>query len=1055
MAEIQLLTGPLGTDFTGALLDKVDRTDPFVREVLAVGRDASNAVTAKAASESLPVQVFPIHKLIEELGQKYNMPRPLNPVITQLAVAQVLKEDPSGYRLIGSNARQPDMAAGPLAKALDEVFMAGADINMLQSLGRKDLSSKITEDKFADMALAAKRIEERLERKGFALGSRLYARIADKLIGQAEPVIDDLFIDALPAYDALTIKMIQALASSAKNVTIALPAGAGSEPVYAQAQELIRALNKCPGKKPVTVPLESGNVNPAAQAVFSRKPVKPISSLSLHEAGSLDEEVGLAASHIQQLIETGVSAEDILVTGTNTGEWIDALNTQLEQRGIRSIHFGRKLNIGRVAGYLGAMMDLVQDLADGTMRSDHFLRFISYDFQPFKPETKDTLRKFYTHYGPDVDQALITGEEDNERAVDFVRKKTDEVREALMPLAVYARNPHTITEWTAALLEFFKDISLTEQFHHIYNDFSDKDEAGAESLVDQWSGINRIILMVDDVLGDKTVALAEYMDVLDRLAANSSSHQLGTGSQAVQIDSLAAAGGRRPKHLLVMDASSTVMPPAAPAGFLGHRERQTLSANGIEVSDPSKMADLTRQQLGSAIANAQDSVWIAWKTLTPANEQDYPSELIMPLVESLPASVTTDSLTKEEEDFRRRLMDLESEADPAKFEQKCAELADEYANEPARLERLERAAMWMTRQFGRIDADKKKVAEAFGDGPISVTRIESYATCPLSHFIERVMKAKELNGFEITPADRGSFYHAVLAEVLMEYAKDPQNFDEGTIDAAIEENMPAFLKRVAEQDPASHVQKEALIEDLGSAIAKNIDQLRLGSFMPEATELELKDFSLELPDGRTVELSGIIDRIDTYTDDNGEKYCRIIDYKTGGKKLSREDVEKGLQLQLPLYMKALCEKDAGSHPGGLYYSGVRPQMAQLTDPGEPGKPDSKYKANALSGFTNDAVYGAMDRNLEGEPNYTSPVLGFKTKKDGTLSKVGSSSNVPESELDDLMNTAIDTAAKKCEEMLEGETDASKVIDRSRRCQFCAYRSFCHSALDRNARPVLK
>ena len=53
-----------------------------------------------------------------------------------------------------------------------------------------------------------------------------------------------------------------------------------------------------------------------------------------------------------------------------------------------------------------------------------------------------------------------------------------------------------------------------------------------------------------------------------------------------------------------------------------------------------------------------------------------------------------------------------------------------------------------------------------------------------------------------------------------------------------------------------------------------------------------------------IEISGKIDRVDI-SEVNGEKYGVIIDYKYGKTEFRQEDIEEGVDLQLPIYALAL------------------------------------------------------------------------------------------------------------------------------------------------------
>ena len=77
---------------------------------------------------------------------------------------------------------------------------------------------------------------------------------------------------------------------------------------------------------------------------------------------------------------------------------------------------------------------------------------------------------------------------------------------------------------------------------------------------------------------------------------------------------------------------------------------------------------------------------------------------------------------------------------------------------------------------------------------------------------------------------------------------------------------------------------------------------------------------MELPGGGRYILSGRIDRIDSYTSDSGEKFVRVIDYKSeSGSVFDCADIADGKRLQLPLYIAAIEAAGAAERAVGMYY----------------------------------------------------------------------------------------------------------------------------------------
>ena len=137
-----------------------------------------------------------------------------------------------------------------------------------------------------------------------------------------------------------------------------------------------------------------------------------------------------------------------------------------------------------------------------------------------------------------------------------------------------------------------------------------------------------------------------------------------------------------------------------------------------------------------------------------------------------------------------------------------------------------------------------------------------------------------------------------------------------------------------------------------------------GNYLPTMFEAKIgdriPDLTFSLSEGRTVRLSGTIDRVDLYK--NGDQtYVHVVDYKTGSAKFSLKDVENGKDMQLIFYLYAATKLDpAHSVPAGAYYllidkTGERPTakkdgftIGSADDPEEKGlKKMTRDEINAL------------------------------------------------------------------------------------------------------------
>ena len=245
------------------------------------------------------------------------------------------------------------------------------------------------------------------------------------------------------------------------------------------------------------------------------------------------------------------------------------------------------------------------------------------------------------------------------------------------------------------------------------------------------------------------------------------------------------------------------------------------------------------------------------------------------------------------------------------------------------------------------------------------------------------------------------------------------------------------------------------------------EQIKSGKFMPEYTECkfdskkDVKELSFSYDNGSEMTLKGIIDRVDYYQDGD-DVYVRIIDYKTGGKKLELNDAYNGLQIQLIIYMKAamaMAKKkypDKNIIPAGIFYLGVGDEDIKKEDlksdvfdeNGELSKEykDLKLQNYTLNGLINQSakVLMAMDEVFTQPSQAKSKVINVKMKKDGSPDSNALSRLKSTEQLNDLVECIKNKAKSIGKDMTDGKIaiNPTKVSDSLSACTYCDYKEVC-------------
>ena len=250
---------------------------------------------------------------------------------------------------------------------------------------------------------------------------------------------------------------------------------------------------------------------------------------------------------------------------------------------------------------------------------------------------------------------------------------------------------------------------------------------------------------------------------------------------------------------------------------------------------------------------------------------------------------------------------------------------------------------------GNITLDKVKLDSTIvpEDKSLSLsqTSIDEYLDCPFGYFCKYVMHLGEDDIAEFDARNTGNFIHAILENFFRTI------YESGRTVADLTENERIDLTRASAE---KHLQE--LGDDVINASFKTkikidrlcraalpvvdglCDELSKAKFVPRFFELELDFTEKAVPnpimldtDSGKVMIKGKIDRVDAFEKDN-DIYLRVIDYKTGNKDFSPDDMKNGSNLQMFLYLKSLVEsnkegfrkalgvaEDGRVLPGGLIY----------------------------------------------------------------------------------------------------------------------------------------
>ncbi|MCZ8511472.1 PD-(D/E)XK nuclease family protein [Paenibacillus filicis] len=192
---------------------------------------------------------------------------------------------------------------------------------------------------------------------------------------------------------------------------------------------------------------------------------------------------------------------------------------------------------------------------------------------------------------------------------------------------------------------------------------------------------------------------------------------------------------------------------------------------------------------------------------------------------------------------------------------------------------------------------------------LSASQLEKYAECPMRYFFQYVLgiRVKDQVTFDRTswlkPNERGSLLHEVYRRYMTEVCAShvmPITHDYTLLLRIAEATIHAYAERIPA--PSPHVfekERQAMLRDVEVFFRMEVQGKTTPRFFEQELIVDGQPLRLELEDGMTISLRGIVDRIDQVA----PHQYRIIDYKTGSPRPYKENgvFVGGTQLQHALY----------------------------------------------------------------------------------------------------------------------------------------------------------
>lgn len=613
-----------------------------------------------------------------------------------------------------------------------------------------------------------------------------------------------------------------------------------------------------------------------------------------------------------------------------------------------------------------------------------------------------------------------------------------------------------------SVYELLIDINMRENIKEFCGTLiNSHDLSKAEEQGRLWDILMDALNQCAVTLGEVKIKPKRYKEILRIVIQSEDMAFIPRGLDEVIISSPGRMGLSECKITFILGAAEGDFPAnVSTKGIFSDCERKKLISMGMEIYNTFEgMYERERFLAYKALSSPSDELYISWPSSGVSGDVKLPSEIVREIKSIFKDIKIHDKYYISKEDWLW--------AEKPAFEMCCrgwnerselfVALKDYFLRKSDysyKTESVKRAVNSRSVKF--LSPDKAK--KLFGtDIKLSASQIEKYCLCAFQYFCKYGLKAKERYKAQFSSLEYGSLIHFILEKVFKIYMGDKiTSLDENMIRKDVQTIMSEYVeKHLGGLNNKSSRFKYLFMRcsQASEILLKRLsDEFKQSLFKPVDCELDIsndgdiKPLVFSLLDEGSVYIEGRIDRVDIMNL-NGEKFVRVVDYKTGSKKFKLSDVLHGINIQMILYLMAIKrngkERYGNIIPCGvLYMPAVKPYVIAEDEHDE-----KKSKAKAYERLKMNGLVLNDTRAVKGMEEDSKGIFIPAVIKNGKI--CGEESLVDLEQMETIMKYTEKTVREVAENLRMGEIPANPIEwgkdangEPDGSCRWCPYGAIC-------------
>ena len=776
------------------------------------------------------------------------------------------------------------------------------------------------------------------------------------------------YIDGFTDFTGSESKVIEALLKNGADLTVCLNVDSlsGINEIFAISRQSALKLLTCAKELGVQAKIEYAEEKEPPQAalfaenifVYTEKKYPDNGFNRLYTAENASAECEFAAAKCLELVhEKGCRWRDIAVAARGFSDYKPLLERAFERYGVPLFASGKTAVASKP---LVLFISLAYEITQNGWRPDDLISYLGTGLTGLSEDECDTLSEYVykwqlfenswrsaSEWKQHPDGYGAPFDEETELRLQEINTLRRRIAAPLLKFRKENDSAATAGEHAKALADFLENTDMPR----ILTERAELAEAAgkretAEEDAQLWGIAVNALEQTDALAGAMTMDTDTFSELFSLLLS-----KYDIGIIPVSLDRVSAGDfdrmrRRNIRHLIILGAEESRLPGVEPeAGIFSSDERKRLEEADIILGSP-EGTELWREftVIYNCVALPSDGITICCPAICADGSAAVKSVVMSQAeklfgIEAQPVSTERIRLSAFAPALELALQSDSAAGAEARrfFSETC----------PGLLEDLKLRA-----DLTRKNLSKSSIDALYGEKMhLSASRAENFFSCKYAFFCKYGLKAKPYRPNEFSPADIGTFVHYVLENVAKTVAA------EGGFGSADEEHITSltnmFIQKYIAEELADFQEKTDRFVYLfkrtcGDVLAITLDmarELKKSGFLPLAFELNFGKGSVFSPirvnDGNdSIRMTGIADRIDGWEHD-GKMYLRVVDYKTGKKEFSLEDLWYGRNMQMILYLYSLKSDAAGAaeslglsegltfEPAGVMYIPARNSYVRL------------------------------------------------------------------------------------------------------------------------------